>query len=80
MKMDLLVEKVGEERVGRMANTLVGGRRRRTTVTMVTSAKRRTMLASMMTILVWSTIIVEGGVEAAATCSYLPDKSQLTCR
>ena len=70
MKMDLLVKKGEEVRVGR----------RRTTVTMVTSAKRRTMLASMMTILVWSTIIVEGGVEAAATCSYLPDKSQLTCR
>ena len=77
MKMDLLVKKEG---VGRMANTMVGGRRRGTTVNMVTSAKRRTMLASMMTILVWSTIIVEGGVEAAATCSYLPDKSQLTCR
>ena len=80
MKMDLLVKKEGEERVGRAANSMVGGRRRGTTVTMVTSAKRRTMLASMMTILVWSTIIVEGGVEAAATCSYLPDKSQLTCR
>ena len=70
MKMDLLVKKGEEVSVGR----------RRTTVTMVTSAKRRTMLASMMTILVWSTIIVEGGVEAAATCSYLPDKYQLTCR
>ena len=71
MKMDLLVKKEGGEvRVGR----------RRTTVTMVTSAKRRTMLASMLTIMVWSTIIPGGGVEAAATCSYLPDKSQLACR
>ena len=70
MKMDLLVKKGEEVRVGR----------RRTTVTMVTSAKRRTMLASMMAIMVWSTIIPGGGVEAAATCSYLPDKSQLTCR
>ena len=79
--MDLLVKKEGEEGVGRMANTLVGGRRRGTTVTMVTSAKSRTMLlASMLTIMVWSTIIPGGGVEAAATCSYLPDKSQLACR
>ena len=79
--MDLLVKKEGEEvGMGRMVNTLVGGRRRRTTVTMVTSAKRRTMLASMLTIMVWSTIIPGGGVEAAATCSYLPDKSQLACR
>ena len=70
MKMDLLVEKGEEVRVGR----------RRTTVTMVTSAKIRTMLASMLTIMVSSTFIFEGGVEAAATCSYLPDKSQLTCR
>ena len=77
MKMDLLVKKEG---VGRMANTLLVGRRRGTTVTMVTSAKRRTMLASMLTIMVWSTIIPGGGVEAAATCSYLPDKSQLACR
>ena len=70
MKMDLLVKKGEEVRVGR----------RRTTVTMVTSAKRRTMLASLLTIMVWSTIIPGGGVEAAATCSYLPDKYQLTCR
>ena len=71
MKMDLLVKKEGEEGVGR---------KRGTTVTMVTSAKSRTMLASMLTIIVWSTIIPGGGVEAAATCSYLPDKSQLACR
>ena len=70
MKMDLLVKKEGEEGVGR----------RRTTVTMVTSAKSRTMLTSMLTIMVSSTIIPGGGVEAAATCSYLPDKSQLACR
>merc|ERR1719192_2417192 len=37
------------------------------------------MLASMLTIMVSSTIIPGGGVEAAATCSYLPDKSQLAC-